>query len=345
MPQSPVPELIQTLRGRRPARTPVWFTGRARHGLPGRLADREGIGMLQSCLTPELASEMTLEPVRRHGVDAAGFFTDVVVPLALAGIDVEIVAGGAAVVAEPIRSASDVLRLPPPRPERLAPIREGVALAVAELGSTPLIGLAGAPYTLASYLVEGGPSREQLRTRTMMYADPHAWAGLLNWCADVTGEFLRAQVDAGASVAQLVDPRVGSLSRHDYFKRVVPHSQRALSHLRGTTVPIIHVGLGASEFLDLMAGAGADAVGVDWRLPLDEAARRVGPDVTLQGNIDPALLAVPWRTLRAHVDDVLERGRAARAHIVGLGDDLPPDADPEVLSRIVRVVHGEEPVD
>ncbi|HWL02870.1 MAG TPA: uroporphyrinogen decarboxylase [Microbacteriaceae bacterium] len=337
--------LVRALRGDRPERTPVWFMRQAGRSLPEYLAARAGTDMLDACLTPELASEITLQPVRRHGVDAGIFFSDIVVPLKLAGVDVEIVPGTGPVIAEPIRTASDVLRLRPLDPDALAPIREAVALAVAELDRTPLIGFAGAPYTLASYLVEGGPSREQLRTRTMMYADPHAWAGLLNWCADVTGQFLRAQVEAGASAAQLFDSWVGSLSRGDYFKRVVPHSQRALSHLRGTTVPIIHFGLGSGEFLDVMAGAGADAVGVDWRLPLDVAASRVGPDVTLQGNIDPALLAVPWRTLRAHVEDVLERGRAARAHVANLGHGVPPDTDPDVLSRIVRVVHGEEPLD
>jgi len=340
-----VPPLMQALRGERPERTPVWFLRQAGRSLPEYLAARGDTAMLDACLTPELASEITLQPVRRHGVDAGIFFSDIVVPLRLAGVDLEIVPGRGPVIAEPIRTASDVLRLRPLDPATLAPIREAVALAVGGLGATPLIGFAGAPYTLASYLVEGGPSREQLRTRTMMYADPHAWAGLLNWCADVTGEFLRAQVDAGASAAQLCDSWVGSLSRHDYFKRVVPHTQRALSHLRGTDVPIIHFGLGTSEFLDIMAAAGADAVGVDWRLPLDEAARRVGPDVTLQGNIDPALLGVPWRTLRAHVEDVLERGRAARAHVANLGYGVPADTDPEVLSRIVRLVHGEEPQD
>ena len=332
--------LVRALRGERPERTPVWFMRQAGRSLPEYRASRAGTDMLEACLTPELASELTLQPVRRHGVDAGIFFSDIVIPLRLAGVEVEIVPGRGPVLTEPIRSASDVLGLRPIDPAALAPIREAVAMTVAELGPTPLIGFAGAPYTLASYLVEGGPSREQLRTRAMMYRDPNAWAGLLNWCADVTGEFLLAQVEAGASAAQLFDSWVGSLSRNDYFKRALPHTQRALSHLRGTDVPIIHFGVGSGEVLDLMARAGVDAVGVDWRIPLDEAARRVGPDTTLQGNIDPALLAAPWRILEAHVQDVLERGRAARAHVVNLGHGVPPDTDPDVLTRIVELVHG-----
>ncbi|MBO9577827.1 MAG: uroporphyrinogen decarboxylase [Microbacteriaceae bacterium] len=332
--------LVRALRGERPERTPVWFMRQAGRSLPEYRELRVGTDMLAACLDPELASEITLQPVRRHGVDAGIFFSDIVVPLKLAGVDVDIVPGKGPVLAEPIRTASDVLKLRPIDPEALAPIREAVARTVAELGATPLIGFAGAPYTLASYLVEGGPSREQLRTRTMMYADPNAWAGLLNWAADVTGEFLRAQVEAGASAAQLFDSWVGSLSRNDYFKRVLPHSQRALSHLRGTDVPMIHFGVGSGEVLDLMGRAGVDAVGVDWRIPLDVAAERVGPDVTLQGNIDPALLAAPWRILEAHVEDVLERGRAARAHIVNLGHGVPPETDPDVLTRVVELVHS-----
>ena len=332
--------LVRALRGDRPDRTPVWFMRQAGRSLPEYRELRIGTDMLQACLTPELASEITLQPVRRHGVDAGILFSDIVVPMRLAGVDIGIVPGRGPVLAEPIRSAGDVLRLRPIDPATLEPIREAVRLAVAGLGETPLIGFAGAPYTLASYLVEGGPSREQLRARAMMIAEPHAWAALLNWCADVTGEFLRAQVEAGASAVQLFDSWVGSLSRRDYLKRVVPHSQRALSHLRGLTAPIIHFGVGSGEILDIMARAGADAVGVDWRIPLDTAAERIGPGVTVQGNIDPALLAAPWHILEAHVRDVLERGRAARAHVVNLGHGVPPDTDPAVLTRIVELVHS-----
>jgi uroporphyrinogen decarboxylase len=330
--------LIRAYRGDRPERRPVWFMRQAGRSLPEYRELRRGAEMLDACLDPGLASEITLQPVRRHGVDAAIFFSDIVVPVKLAGVAVRIVPGRGPVFDDPIRSASDVLRLPPLDPEALAPIREAVAATVAQLGGTPLIAFGGAPFTLASYLVEGGPSKDQLRARTMMYADPHSWAALLNWCADVTGAFLRAQVDSGASAAQLFDSWVGSLSRRDYQRRVRPHSERALSSLRGLDVPKVHFGLGSAEMLDLMAGI-ADVVGVDWRLPLDEADRRLGGAVPLQGNIDPALLAAPWPTLSAHVRDVLERGALAPAHVVNLGHGVPPDTDPDVLTRVVELVH------
>lgn len=297
--------------------------------------------MLDACLTPELASEITLQPARRHAVDAAIFFSDIVIPVKLAGIDVEIVPGRGPVIANPVRSASDVAALRPIDPAALDPIRKAVALTVAQLGSTPLIGFAGAPFTLASYLVEGGPSKDQLRARTMMYSDPQSWATLLNWCADISGEFLKAQVEAGASAAQLFDSWVGSLSEQQYVRRVAPHSKRALSHLRGLNVPKVHFGVGSGEVLKPMHNVGADVMGVDWRIPLDEASRRLGGDVPLQGNIDPALLGAPWHVLEAHVRDVMDRGRAAPSHVVNLGHGVPPDTDPDVLTRIVGLVHGD----
>jgi uroporphyrinogen decarboxylase len=295
---------------------------------------------LDACLTPELASEITLQPVRRHGVDAAIFFSDIVIPVKLAGVSVEIVAGKGPVIEHPIRTAADVAALRPLDPDALQPIRDGVAATVAQLGSTPLIGFAGAPFTLASYLVEGGPSKDQQRARTLMFSDPHTWAALLNWCADITGEFLRAQIEAGASAAQLFDSWVGSLSEVNYLRRVAPHSRRALDHLRGLDVPKVHFGVGSGEMLAAMYSIGADVMGVDWRIPLDEAERRLGGGVPLQGNIDPALLAAPWSILEAHVLDVIERGKAAPSHVVNLGHGVPPDTDPDVLTRIVELVHS-----
>ncbi|MGV8894955.1 MAG: uroporphyrinogen decarboxylase [Rhodoglobus sp.] len=333
--------LIKAYRGERPETTPVWFMRQAGRSLPEYREIRVGNAMLDACLTPELASEITLQPVRRHKVDAAIFFSDIVIPVKLAGIDVEIVPGRGPVIANPIRSASDVAALRPIDPAALDPIREAVALTVAQLGSTPLIGFAGAPFTLASYLVEGGPSKDQQRARTMMYSDPQSWATLLNWCADVSGEFLKAQIEAGASAAQLFDSWVGSLSEQQYVRRVAPHSKRALSHLRGFDVPKVHFGVGSGEVLKAMHNIGADVMGVDWRIPLDEASRRLGGDVPLQGNIDPALLGAPWHVLEAHVHDVMDRGRSAPSHVVNLGHGVPPDTDPEVLSRIVKLVHGD----
>ena len=334
-----VAPLVRAARGERPAVRPVWFMRQAGRSLPEYRELRAGCEMLDACLDPDLTSEITLQPVRRHGVDAAVFFSDIVVPVLLAGVAVRIVAGRGPVFDEPVRTAADVARLPRLEPDALAPISAAVALTVAQLGATPLIGFGGAPYTLASYLVEGGPSKEQLRTRAMMHADPVAWSTLLDWCADVTGAFLRAQVLAGASIVQLFDSWAGSLSRADYERSVLPHSRRALSAVDGLDVPRIHFGLGTGGFLDLVHAAGADVVGIDWRLPLDEAAARLS-GVPLQGNIDPALLAAPAPVLDAHVADVLRRGNAAPAHIVNLGHGVPPETDPGVLTRLVEVVHA-----
>lgn len=337
--------LVRALRGDRPETLPVWFMRQAGRSLPEYRELRVGTAMLDACLDPALASEITLQPVRRHGVDAGIFFSDIVVPIKLAGVDVEIVPGRGPVLGAPVRSAADVDALGRLEPEALAPITEAVARTVAELDSTPLIGFAGAPFTLAAYLVEGGPSKDHIRARTMMHADPETWSRLLDWAADVSGAFLRAQVLAGASAAQLFDSWVGSLSRADYVGRVAPHSARALGHVTDLGVPRIHFGVGSGEVLADMATVGGhgdavDAVGVDWRLPLDEAVQRVGAARTVQGNIDPAMLAAPWAVLEAHVRDVVRRGGTARAHVVNLGHGVPPETDPTVLTRVVELVHS-----
>jgi uroporphyrinogen decarboxylase len=317
----------------------------AGRSLPEYRELRVGTAMLDACLDPATASEITLQPVRRHGVDAGIFFSDIVVPIKLAGVDVDIVPGRGPVLGTPIRTAEDVDRLTALDPATLAPIAEAVRLAVAELDTTPLIGFAGAPFTLAAYLVEGGPSKDHIRARTLMHADPVTWDRLLSWAADVSGVFLRAQVLAGASAAQLFDSWVGALSRADYLRSVAQYSARALAHVADLGVPTIHFGVGSGEVLADMAGVGdsplaPDGVGVDWRIPLDEAARRVGDGVTLQGNIDPAMLQAPWDVLEAHVRDVVSRGAAARAHVVNLGHGVPPETDPTVLTRVVELVHA-----
>lgn len=312
----------------------------AGRSLPEYRELRMGTDMLDACLTPDMASEITLQPVRRHGVDAAVFFSDIVIPVRLAGVDVKIVPGRGPVLAEPVRDAAAVAALPELDPAALQPVRDAVALTVAELGATPLIGFAGAPYTLASYLVEGGPSKEQLRTRAMMHSDPDTWHALLSWCARITGMFLAAQVEAGASAGQLFDSWAGSLSIRDYTDHVVRHSADAIAPAKALGVPLVHFGVGTGELLPMMRTIGADAMGVDWRLPLDEASRRLGGDVPLQGNIDPALLAAPWPVLEAHIRDVVERGRAAPAHVVNLGHGVPPETNPTVLTRVVEFVHS-----
>ncbi|GAA4266129.1 uroporphyrinogen decarboxylase [Frondihabitans peucedani] len=331
--------LVRALRGDRPDRLPVWFMRQAGRSLPEYRELRVGTKMLDACLDPALSSEITLQPVRRHGVDAGIFFSDIVVPIKLAGVAVDIVPGRGPVLETPIRTPDDVARLEPLDPAALAPIAEGVAQTVAQLGDTPLIGFAGAPFTLAAYLVEGGPSKDHLRARALMHSDPETWDALLTWAADVTGAFLRAQILAGASAGQLFDSWVGSLSLRDYVERVAPYSARALSHIDDLGVPRIHFGVGSGEVLAAMRDVGTDAVGVDWRIPLDEASRRLGGQTPVQGNIDPALLLAPWPVLEAHVRDVVERGRAAPAHVLNLGHGVNPDTDPAVLTRIVELAH------
>ncbi|KZX21908.1 uroporphyrinogen decarboxylase [Rathayibacter tanaceti] len=348
--------LLRAYRSERPDTTPVWFMRQAGRSLPEYRALRTDTKMLDACLDPALASEITLQPVRRHGVDAGIFFSDIVIPLRLAGVAVEIVPGRGPVLDTPVRTAADVAALAATDPavldETLEPIREGVRRTVEGLGATPLIGFAGAPFTLAAYLVEGGPSKDHLRARTMMHADPGAWAQLMEWTAEVTGRFLRAQVLAGASAAQLFDSWAGSLSLADYTAHVAPASARALEHVRdlafehgGTrsNVPIVHFGVGTGELLGAMHAIGADVVGIDHRIPLDEANHRLGGFVPVQGNVDPALLSAPWEVLSAHVDDVLRRGLSAPAHVLNLGHGVPPETDPDVLTRLVAFVHDWRP--
>ena len=340
--------LVRALRGDRPETTPVWFMRQAGRSLPEYRELRQGIGMLDSCLRPDLASEITLQPVRRHGVDAGIFFSDIVIPLKLAGVEVDIVPGVGPVMGQAYRTPDDVARLVEHEltPQSLAPITEAVALTVAALGSTPLIGFAGAPFTLAAYLVEGRPSRDHLAARTLMHADPESWARLTAWTAQITGAFLRAQVVAGASAAQLFDSWAGSLSLEDYLAGAMPGSTVALSQVSDLGVPAVHFGTGTGHLLGAMrdaltqAGVTHPTVGVDYRTPLDEATAALGGYVPVQGNIDPALLAAPWPVLEAHVRDVLRRGSGAPGHVVNLGHGVPPETDPAVLTRVVELVHS-----
>jgi len=335
--------LIAAYRGQKPSRRPVWFMRQAGRSLPEYRKVRQGIGMLESCLQPELAAEITLQPVRRHDVDAGIFFSDIVIPLKLAGVGVDIVPGVGPVLEKPIRTAADVAALPVLDEAALEPIREAVRLTVAELGTKPLIGFAGAPFTLAAYMVEGRPSRDHLGPRTMMHADPQAWLALARWAADASGMFLRAQLEAGASAGQLFDSWAGSLGLADYTRHVAPASSRALDHVRGLGAPLVHFGTGTSELLVAMRDVGVDVVGVDYRLPLAEANRRLGGTVPLQGNIDPALLSAPWTVLEDHVREVVDSGSAAPGHVLNLGHGVPPETDPEVLTRLVKLIHSIEP--
>lgn len=332
--------LIRAYRGQPVAHHPVWFMRQAGRSLPEYRRVREGVGMLESCLRPELAAEITLQPVRRHGVDAAIFFSDIVVPLKLAGVEVDIVAGTGPVLAEPVRTDADVAALPELDPAALAPIDAAVRLTVAELGATPLIGFAGAPFTLASYLVEGRPSRSYEHTLTLMRTAPERWHRLLEWVARTTAAFLTAQVRAGASAAQLFDSWAGALGPADYRAYAAPHSATVLAAVADLGVPRVHFGTRTGELLVAMRDAGADVVGVDQHTPLDVANALLGGENPLQGNIDPGLLDAPWEKLEDHVRDVVERGRVAPGHVVNLGHGVPPTTDPDVLTHLVELVHS-----
>jgi uroporphyrinogen decarboxylase len=331
--------LLRAARGQPGPRPPVWFMRQAGRSLPEYRQVRGNSGMLEACRTPDLVTEITLQPVRRHGVDAAILFSDIVVPLAAVGVDVDIKAGVGPVMGEPVRDARGVARIRPLDAIDVTYVDVAVRSLVAELGATPLIGFAGAPFTLASYLIEGGPSRDYARTKALMHADPALWHDLAGRLAAIAGEFLRVQVDAGASAVQLFDSWAGALSAADYLRFVQPHSAAAIAAVGGR-VPVIHFGVGCGELLALMgpSGAGADVVGVDWRVPLSEAARRIGPGAVVQGNLDPALLGAPWPVLRAEVDRVVADGRAAAGHIFNLGHGVPPATDPGVLTAVVAHV-------
>ncbi|HVU61799.1 MAG TPA: uroporphyrinogen decarboxylase [Mycobacteriales bacterium] len=317
--------------------TPVWFMRQAGRALPEYRKVREGVDMLESCLRPDLIVEITMQPVRRYGVDAAILFSDIVLPLKAAGVDLDIKPGVGPVIAQPIRDANAVAALPELSPDQVTPVVDAVRGLVAELGDTPLIGFAGAPFTLASYLVEGGPSRDHTRTKALMYGDEKTWHALAGKLADVAAAYLTMQIEAGVSAVQLFDSWAGALSAADYERYVLPHSRRVLAAAAG--VPRIHFGVDTGELLGLMAAAGADVVGVDWRVPLDSAAQRVGSGVALQGNLDPATVFAPWPAVEHRVREVLRAGRHAEGHVFNLGHGVLPDTDPEVLTRVVELVH------
>jgi uroporphyrinogen decarboxylase len=299
--------------------------------------------MLESCMRPELVAEITLQPVRRYGVDAAVLYSDIMLPLKAAGVGLDIVTGRGPVIGRPVQTAADLEQLQPLDPERLWYVSEAIDLITSQLHGTPLIGFAGAPFTLASYLVEGGPSQDYAATKALMISEPSLWQELCTRLADLSATFLRLQVAAGASVVQLFDSWAGSLSAEDYRRYAQPYSARVLAALADTGVPRIHFGVGTSELLDLMGTAGAEVIGVDWRLPLAEASRRVGHRYALQGNLDPALLSAPWPVLSDRVREVIASGAVAPGHIFNLGHGVPPDADPAVLAMIVELVHTEGP--
>ena len=336
-PRTSDPSFLLACRGEPGPHTPVWFMRQAGRSLPEYREVRADIPMLEACRRPELICEITLQPVRRHGVDAAILFSDIVVPLAAAGVDVDIKPGVGPVVAEPIRSSADVARIRPLTPTDVSYVDEAVRLLVRELGGIPLIGFAGAPFTLASYLVEGGPSRTHAKTKALMYGAPEAWHALCERLAEITRPFLEVQIAAGVAAVQLFDSWAGALCEADYRRYVLPHSTSVLSGLSG--VPRIHFGVGTGHLLTAMAEAGTEVIGVDWRTPLDVAAARVGGRA-VQGNLDPCVLLAPEDVIEAEVRRVLAEGGGAPGHIFNLGHGVLPETDPAMLTRVVELVHA-----
>ena len=319
--------------------TPVWYMRQAGRALPEYQKLRASTAMLKACATPDLVTEITLQPVRRYQVDAAIFFSDIVVPLRAIGLGIDIKPGVGPVVDKPIRSQKDLPQLRPLEPGDVQYVTKAVQNLTAELGETPLIGFAGGPFTLASYLVEGGPSKNFETTKALMYGEPGLWNDLMNRLSDITIGFLQVQVAAGASAVQLFDSWAGALSLDDYRRSVFPYSKRIFDALAGSGVPRIHFGVGTGELLGVMGETGADVVGVDWRVPLDEAVSRVEPGKALQGNLDPAILLAPWEVIEQRALEVLARGRTAEGHIFNLGHGVLPQTDPEVLVRLTELVH------
>ncbi|HVF15079.1 MAG TPA: uroporphyrinogen decarboxylase, partial [Acidimicrobiales bacterium] len=299
-------------------------------------AIRERHGMFDVIRTPDLAAEVTMQPVRRLGVDAAILFSDIIVPLTAVGVDIELAPGP--VVAEPFRSASDLDRLRPLDADADMPyVLETVRLLVAEL-DVPLIGFAGGPFTLATYLI--GASKEQTKAKAFMHAEPALWADLLDRLAGIVLASLRAQVGAGAAAVQLFDSWAGVLSPSDYRRHVLPATRRVVAGLADLGVPRVHFGVGTGELLELMHEAGADVVGVDWRVPLDRARTRLGPDVAVQGNLDPAVCMAPWETVATATRSVLDANAGRPGHVFNLGWGVLPDTDPDILRRVVDLVHA-----
>jgi uroporphyrinogen decarboxylase len=342
LPESPY---LAAVTGGKPGRIPVWFMRQAGRSLPEYRALRAQTDMLSACFDAELVCEITLQPVRRHNVDAAILFSDIVVPLLGAGIDLDIVAGVGPVIASPVRTAADIDAMKPLDRQRIQPVSDAVTLLVGALGAVPLIGFAGAPFTLASYLIEGGPSRHHARTKAMMLAEPDSWHALMEKLTDITVGFLRAQLEAGVDAIQVFDSWAGALSLADYRTYVQPHSARVFGALADHGLPMTHFGVGTAELLGAMSSVGANVVGVDWRTSLADAAARVAAGTALQGNLDPVVLMAGWpaveRAARAVVDDgrrAVDAG--ATGHVFNLGHGVLPDTDPGVLTDLVSLVHS-----
>jgi uroporphyrinogen decarboxylase len=321
--------------------TPVWFMRQAGRYMREYRAIREKRTLLEICRTPELATEVTLQPVRALGVDAAILFADILLPLEPMGAPFEFAAGEGPVFDSPIRSHADVesLRVIDPE-ESLSHVLAAIRMLRAELdGKTPLIGFAGAPFTLASYLVEGGKSSNYLETKKMMYGAPETWALLMQKLSEVVRRYLAAQVAAGANAVQLFDSWIGALSVTDYTELVQPHVRHILADLETLGVPVIHFGTGTGSLLELQKAAGGSVIGVDWRTPIDDARRRLGNGVAVQGNLDPLLLFAPRAVCDARVLDVLSRAGSEPGHVFNLGHGILPETPVDNVKHVVDFVH------
>jgi uroporphyrinogen decarboxylase len=332
------PLLTRACRREPVERTPVWFMRQAGRSLPEYRELRTRHSLFEVCRQPELCAEVTLQPVRAHGVDAAVLFADIMLPVLGMGIDVELVEAVGPVVGQPVESIADVERLAVPDPEESVPfVLESVRLVREELAANEaVIGFAGGPFTVAGYLIEGKPTREFAKTKACMYGSPDVWHGLLDKLADTFAAYLRAQVAAGADVVQLFDSWVGALSSDDYREFAAPYSERVLA---AVDVPTIHFGTGTFHLLGDLTAAGGDVIGLDWRIPIERGWEIVGPDRGVQGNLDPALLLGPWERVEGATVAILEAVAGRHGHVFNLGHGVLPDTDPAMLKRLVELVH------
>jgi uroporphyrinogen decarboxylase len=302
---------------------------------------REKHTLLEICAQPELAAEVTLQPIKRLDVDSAIIFADILLPLVPMGIDLEFAAGEGPIIHNPVRTRADIERLRVLDPEEAVPATlKAIRLVTHELpGDLPLIGFAGGLFTVASYMIEGGSSRNYLRTKQLMYGEPETWALLMERLADMTSRYLRGQVEAGARAVQIFDSWAGALSPRDYRAHVLPHTQRIVASLQALDVPVIIFGTGTSGLLDLLASTGADVVGVDWRVDLDRAWKRIGYDRAVQGNLDPVLLFAPRAEIERQVDAILEQAAGRDGHIFNLGHGILPQTPVENVQFVAELVH------
>jgi uroporphyrinogen decarboxylase len=336
------PLLVRAARREAVERTPVWFMRQAGRSLPEYRAVRERHAFFEINRSAELTAEVTLQPVRRHGVDAAVVFADIMTPVVPMGVGVELVEGVGPVVREPIRTLAQVERLVVPEPaEVVAPVLDAIRLVRAELEpEQAVVGFCGGPFTVAGYLVEGRPSRDFSSTKSLMYREPEVWHALLDKLSATFAAYALAQADAGADAVQLFDSWAGALSPSDYAEFAAPASGRVLDALRGAGVPSIHFGTGTSTLLRAMAGVGGDVIGLDWRVPLDDGWALAGAGRAVQGNLDPAVLLGPWERVEAAAVDILARAAGRPGHIFNLGHGVLASTDPDVLGRLRELVHA-----